>query len=267
MHRAFSLVELSIVLVILGLLTGGILAGQSLIRAAELRSVSTEFNRYVTATQTFRDKYMALPGDMLRATSFWGDRTECADPAIANGSPGTCNGNGDMILDIASGANAVGEVFLYWQHMALAGLIEGSFSPLAGANGGGDNVINSNAPASRISQAGWSILTRMTPYSAHAELYDGIIGTNLMLGGDTTAATARPVESILKPEEQWALDTKIDDGRPATGFVVVRTRVGCAVAANGAALTSSAADAAKLDSTYNLLNSALACTPIFRNLF
>ncbi len=55
MKNGFSLVELSIVLVILGLPTGGILAGQSLIRAAELRSVSTEYNRFVTATQSFRD--------------------------------------------------------------------------------------------------------------------------------------------------------------------------------------------------------------------
>ncbi|PZP83692.1 MAG: type II secretion system protein, partial [Azospirillum brasilense] len=64
MHRpspthGFSLVELSIVLVILGLLTGGILGGQSLIRAAELRTISTDANRYITAAQTFRDKYFA----------------------------------------------------------------------------------------------------------------------------------------------------------------------------------------------------------------
>ena len=53
MTKAFSLVELSIVLVILGLLTGGILAGQNLIRAAELRSVITEFKTYQTAVMTF----------------------------------------------------------------------------------------------------------------------------------------------------------------------------------------------------------------------
>lgn len=71
MKHGFSLVELSIVLVILGLLTGGILAGQSLIRAAELRSVSTEQSRWVTAANSFRDKYFALPGDFRDATKFW----------------------------------------------------------------------------------------------------------------------------------------------------------------------------------------------------
>ena len=72
MKKAFSLVELSIVLVILGLLVGGILTGQSLIRAAELRSVTTEFSQYQTAVMTFRDKYFAIPGDMKNARDFWG---------------------------------------------------------------------------------------------------------------------------------------------------------------------------------------------------
>lgn len=68
-RNAFSLVELSIVLVILGLLVGGILAGQSLIRASELRAVTSEQARIVTAIQAFRDKYFALPGDMRNAST------------------------------------------------------------------------------------------------------------------------------------------------------------------------------------------------------
>src|SRR4051812_28937287 len=102
MHRTrdlragFTLVELSIVLVILGLLVGGVLTGQSLIRAAELRAITTEQNRYVTATHTFRDKYFALPGDMTNATAYWGTSGNC--PGLAaqgNTTPATCNGNGD----------------------------------------------------------------------------------------------------------------------------------------------------------------------------
>jgi prepilin-type N-terminal cleavage/methylation domain-containing protein len=68
---AFSLVELSIVLVILGLLVGGVLAGQSLIRAAQLRAVTAQVGQYAAASKTFRDKYFALPGDLPNATSFW----------------------------------------------------------------------------------------------------------------------------------------------------------------------------------------------------
>ncbi len=100
MTNGFSLVELSIVLVILGLLTGGILSGQNLIRAAELRAVTTEFSAYQTAVMTFKDKYFALPGDMRNATDFWGsaggsgvigDGCEAGTPTGTQ----TCNGNGD----------------------------------------------------------------------------------------------------------------------------------------------------------------------------
>ena len=70
-RSAFSLVELAIVLVILGLLTGGILSGQALIAAAEVRKAATQFTRYQAAVWTFRDKYFAMPGDMTNADKFW----------------------------------------------------------------------------------------------------------------------------------------------------------------------------------------------------
>lgn len=63
-NRAFSLVELSIVLVILGLLTGGILTGQSLIESATMRRQLADIATLQSATLSFRDKYMAIPGDM-----------------------------------------------------------------------------------------------------------------------------------------------------------------------------------------------------------
>lgn len=109
MRHGFSLVELSIVLVILGLLTGGILAGQSLIRAAELRSVASEHQRYVTATKSFQDKYFSVPGDMKNATSFWGAAdggdglgTDCFN--VKSTTATTCNGNGDTILQASNTA-------------------------------------------------------------------------------------------------------------------------------------------------------------------
>ncbi len=127
--RAFSLVELSIVLVILGLLTGGILTGQSLIRASELRSITTDMNRYVTATQTFRDKYFAVPGDMRNATAFWGVAAGTgSDATCANTvstSAATCNGNGDGVIQTFN--VAFDEIFLAPKHLANAGLIEGSY--------------------------------------------------------------------------------------------------------------------------------------------
>lgn len=130
-QNGFSLVELSIVLVILGLLTGGILGGQELIRAAELRAAPTELNKYRTAVYTFRDKYFALPGDMPNAVRFWtpaaggtADGMDSACTSLDHTSPSTgtetCNGNGNNQIELGS------EMLRFWQHLGNAGLIEGA---------------------------------------------------------------------------------------------------------------------------------------------
>lgn len=152
MRTGFSLVELSIVLVILGLLTGGILAGQNLIRAAELRSVVTEFQSYQTAVRTFQGKYFSLPGDMPNATDFWGapgnNTANC--PATAGTGSQTCNGDGDGVVDINNVANQYDEPLLFWQHLANSGLIEGSYTGIAGGAGTGHTIPGVNGPRSKI---------------------------------------------------------------------------------------------------------------------
>ena len=61
----FTLIELSIVLVIIGLIVGGILVGQDLIKSAEMRNLASQLRQYQVATSTFRGKYNEIPGDML----------------------------------------------------------------------------------------------------------------------------------------------------------------------------------------------------------
>jgi prepilin-type N-terminal cleavage/methylation domain-containing protein len=68
----FTLVELSIVLMIIGLLVSGILVGKDMIRAAELRSITSEKDQFQTAVNLFKNKYLGLPGDLSNATAFWG---------------------------------------------------------------------------------------------------------------------------------------------------------------------------------------------------
>lgn len=213
MKYAFSLVELSIVLVILGLLTGGILAGQSLIRAAELRSVLTETDRYRTAAATFRDKYFALPGDITNATGFWGAAT-C--PATAGTGTQTCNGNGNGQIDAPPAASQYGEWFTFWQHLANAGLIEGSYTGIAGSSGY-QQATSSNVPSSKLSRGLWYIAYDAT--SGAAMFPVALPRNNLRLG--MTAANSWPANAIMKPEELWNIDTKTDDGRPGLGAVTV----------------------------------------------
>ncbi len=225
MTNGFSLVELSIVLVILGLLTGGILTGQNLIRNAELRSVTTEIQRYQAAVYTFRDKYMALPGDMTNATDFWGtDPDGCpGDESDTSMTEATCNGNGDGKIHWYINATTGGESHRFWQHLANAGLIEGSFTGTqsGGSCGGGipgscNVTLGVNAPASRLSSAGWSISHLGDVASGHGYYFESNYGNVLFFGAVSNWTTA----AVLEPEEAWNIDKKVDDGKPGTGKVL-----------------------------------------------
>lgn len=69
----FTLVEMSIVLVIIGLLVGGILVARGLIKAAELRATLSQVNQITAAVNTFKLRYNALPGDLTIAdVTAWG---------------------------------------------------------------------------------------------------------------------------------------------------------------------------------------------------
>jgi prepilin-type N-terminal cleavage/methylation domain-containing protein len=256
--RGFSLVELSIVLVILGLLTGGILTGQNLIRAAELRSVVTEYQTYQTALQTFRDKYFAIPGDMTNATSFWGDNASaCADAGIADGSPGTCNGNGDGNIGLGV-ANATAERLQFWTQLALAGLIEGSYSGIAGPGSSSDSTLGENIPASRLSSAGWFVQDNT---ENNTDVYSTVIYGNSMVYG-RSGAGSWPSGSIMTPAEAWGIDKKVDDGRPAYGRLVARGWNNTCAAADDGSSTANDPEA-----SYRLSDDSIQCALIFPRFF
>ncbi len=258
MNRGFSLVELSIVLVILGLLTGGILAGQSLIRAAEIRSVSTDLQRFNTAIYTFRDKYFALPGDMTNATSFWDNADtgttggDCAAPLDDAGSgTQTCNGDGNGHISDLSIATSYHESLRLWQHLANAGLVEGSYTGtrLGSSNAVTNTVAGENAPKGRVGTSSYYIsYTEET--SGITERFDHPAGHFMLMGGTTT--NSWPSTPFLSPEELWNIDTKMDDGHPAYGKVMSRKN-GSSVAPNCATTDASAT------AEYNLLSTDKLC--------
>ncbi len=262
MKKAFSLVELSIVLVILGLLTGGILAGQSLIRAAELRAVTTEYQRYFTATQSFRDKYFAMPGDFNNAQAVWGQSTACS----GSSATGTCNGNGDAQLTIGA-ASATGEMFQFWNQLALAGLIEGNYTGVAGSVAGGyDSVVGTNVPRSKIGGSGWSAQTVGSQPTGSPRIYAGDYGNAFGFGAQKSGNTTSG--AILKPEEAWNIDTKMDDGKPGSGRVMACSDNGWYNATtNPASCTLSTVATDTVAGTYNLTNTSLACSLIFTKQF
>lgn len=210
-RQAFTLVELSIVLVILGLLVGGVLSGQSLIRAAELRSILTERDRYQTAINAFRDKYFALPGDMKNAYAFWGTAGVAGCAADTNAADTGCNGNGNgQYTDRDEGIKA-------WMHLGLAGLIEGTYD---GVGIGADTMGAGNVPKSKFADGAWALSSISTDPANIAYPPSGTApngGIYLILGSWGSMATTGGLLSSLTHEEAWNLDTKSDDGRGNTG--------------------------------------------------
>lgn len=257
MRRGFSLVELSIVLVILGLLTGGILAGQSLIRAAEIRSVAADYQRYSTARYTFRDKYFALPGDFRDATRFWGrlnSNSWCAtnSAATVNSTTGVCDGDGDGLLGDSAVASQSSEALQSWRQLAMAGLIEGSYTGIAGVSGGADYDFGINSPSSRISSAGWGANYDDNRAGTTVSLLRFNYRNAMTVGGDDGIWADYP---RFKPEEAWNIDTKVDDGKPHVGKMhTYPFGNNCTTAASNTDTTGE----------YVLTQTSLACTPIFR---
>jgi prepilin-type N-terminal cleavage/methylation domain-containing protein len=233
MHRGytrnasgFTLVELSIVLVILGLLAGGVLSGQALIHAAEIRGIITDADRYTTATQAFRDKYFALPGDMPNATAFWfKNNTSCPlDTGTAN-TPGTCNGNGNGTLEYPAAAGATGEAFRAWQHLALAGLISGTYSGNAGSVTAADPDLGVNSPASKIQSVGWGYGYYDNSTGANGYSFNNDMRNWLVLGNEADNNFADG--PALNTNDTWNIDTKLDDGKPGTGKVMANVIGSC----------------------------------------
>jgi prepilin-type N-terminal cleavage/methylation domain-containing protein len=211
-NAAFTLVELAIVLVILGLLVGGVITGQNLIRAAELRAVTTELAHYQSAVMIFKEKYRALPGDMTNATLFWGAMTNCGVDNPSGTGTQTCNGNGNGQVNDASAASRTGEMFTFWQHLANAGLVEGQFSGISGSSSAANSVFGVNSPSSKMSNVGWYVRWRGIMEGTGDFWFAGDYGNMLAFG----TTTVRP----LNPQEAWNIDTKIDDGKPEEGKVV-----------------------------------------------
>jgi len=221
MNRAFSLVELAIVLVILGLITGGILSGKALIRGASLKSIPQSLANYEKAVGLYRDTYKALPGDHARATQIWGrvggGSGQCATPATDIGtSTETCNGNGDGVIGPAAERY---ELHRFWQHLSNAGMIEGRYTGVQGGGGLFNVVPGTNGPMTSLSRdSGYSFMNAgVITNPAMVGMFLGDYSRMFEVGMKTTAL--RTMGSLFRPKEVWSIDVKIDDGVPGYGKI------------------------------------------------
>jgi prepilin-type N-terminal cleavage/methylation domain-containing protein len=217
--KAFTLLEMSIVLVIIGLIIGGILIGRDLIRAYELRSVMTDIARFKTAVNAFKIKYGQLPGDFNKAESIWGSDANCPDTAYsATPHTATCNGDGNGQIYYAAR-----EIYRFWQQLANAGLIEGAFTGTRGPSNLIQAVIGLNVPASKIAGGGYTVYAgEISGWPADTNWYTDVqtILGNPIYFGSVSGPNEFTRWPIISTVDAYNIDSKMDDGYPGTGKVV-----------------------------------------------
>ncbi|WP_153115416.1 prepilin-type N-terminal cleavage/methylation domain-containing protein [Rhodocyclus tenuis] len=117
-QSGFTLVEIAIVLVIIGLLLGGVLKGQELINSAKVKNFATDFRNIPLFIYGYQDKFKAIPGDDKSVTTHLSAATLATSPATTTVGNGVINGNWDS-------TTVTDESYLFWQHVRLAGLAAG----------------------------------------------------------------------------------------------------------------------------------------------
>lgn len=205
-QRGFTLIELSIVLVIIGLIIGGVLKGQEMIESARLKTTVAQVDGYRAAINTFVDRYQVLPGDMPVAVA-----TAEVDAAIGTG------GNGDGVIGaagVAWNANTSGnaEANAFWSHLAAAELV-------SGVQTNGAAVLGQGLPAARIAGAGFT-LANTAQGGNWLRLHNGV----------NAAAGAAPA---LSGEQSLEIDRKFDDALPASGTIFTLSAAPCVNGAGG----------------------------------
>jgi len=218
----FTLIELSIVLIVIGFIVGGVLVGQDLIHSAGVRATITQIEKYNRAVNTFRGKYGQLPGDID------GNSAAAFGFAPRGAYPGEGDGNG-VIEGLAGGppttiqntgwAEGSGETGMFWVDLSIAGLIDGGFNTasintvpstdltgtlldlyLPEAKIGGGNYIYVYSVGTGINYYGLSAIT--------------LIGASV--NGVGWGVAGVPAMAV---RDAYSIDTKMDDGLPQSGKV------------------------------------------------
>jgi len=178
-QKGFTLVEIAIVLVIIGLLLGGVLKGQELITQAKIKNLSNDLNGLTVAIYGYQDRYRRLPGDDPGQTRWSIGGTALTVAANEGDGNNTLSGKYSSTTD-------TDETRKFWLNLRLAGFIAGDTSSIASGSAQPQN-------------AAGGIL--------------GVQSGGLGLTGTIVCAGSLPAKIAQ------ALDSQIDDGNATTGSV------------------------------------------------
>jgi prepilin-type N-terminal cleavage/methylation domain-containing protein len=202
--KGFSLVELSIVLLIIAAISTAIYVGTDLIENARENTIIADFQKFKLYTDQFKEKYDGYPGDLSDATTYFGE---------AN----TNNGDGNNIVNRLND-----EKYLAWQHLAFAGYIEGPFT--------GNNTSETVQPAIGFDVPESPIAATPYLYQNYFEQYPGpeyiqsnfnaaIILSNYRVDQYDGGEFYKFATPSISPISAYNIDSKMDDGIPTFGLI------------------------------------------------
>ena len=232
--QGFTLVELSIVIIIIGFLIAGIAAGQSLVKQAKLNAMINEITETNTAINRFKATYAYLPGDFPNATAYW------PSESCYYGGPVSCNGNGNEFIDND-------ESGFVWDHLNQSKITLSAFYTYSIAPTVGKIVrYNQNTVAFIFVWGGW--------FYGNDLSYTNVLAYSYFDPGHIALA--------FTPGDAYNIDNKLDDGSPSSGRLMTQgpDSPGCTVEADGVTPISFANYQG--NAKYFLSNNNLGCTDI-----
>jgi prepilin-type N-terminal cleavage/methylation domain-containing protein len=210
----FTLIELTISLIVLALLITAIAGSANLIESAKYRKIISEFNQYRFMIKEFEVRYEATPGKFNNAHSYWPSTATLAD----------------YFIDGEGGIGPVKEIYetpLVWIHLSKAELLSESFDysdQTSGYVGKEISGIVKFAPTSSAFEGGGFMLVRgaAEPYASGTSAFSETNENVLYLAASTSMSTTLDIPiAAIKPEEAFLIDSKIDDGEVNSSEVFV----------------------------------------------
>lgn len=234
-QRAFSLIELSMVLVMLGLLLGTVFSGQLMLRNQRIKQIQNNAEQFHVAVTQFREKYQFFPGDKPNALSIW-STVSCV-----------ANGDGNGLIDGT-------EDYYVWAELVAGGFTVGNYTTCTSAQVPGVDI-----PSGPIESTGYAFSAGSSP----AGLVTGTDGSSATFDGNYTAAiyfgknkvpATRMMDPAISADDALQIDTIYDDASPGNGVIMTwrsyGSTTGCYDSGSGA---------------YNAATSDQTCSLIFLN--
>lgn len=233
---AFTLIEISVVLIIVALIAGGVLVGRNLVSASAVRSQITQIEKFNAAALTFRTKYNYLPGDVpdpLASSAGLVARGAYAGQGDGNGvlEGNTSSANGGNLGSF----NACCETALFWRDLSQEHLIDGSFTTATATSVNALVAHDKIMPRSKLMDSLGNKKNVVSVWSYAGNNYFSIYASSLILAGMVGGGVVS-----TSVEQASAIDAKMDDGFPQSGRVLAAM---LAIVANGGFLWA--------DSTYS----------------